>query len=258
VRAVSSSSPSAKHISPGHPVTIQAVRPHAHVAAGVSVYAWFDPLRTPDNLSSSSRLPQNDDRPRMERIRKIRFDIAGDIFARVDDRTTGTVTTFGRLQDLVRRSEYLFVKPAAVDLLARRDHSRQELIRKLIRKGFSRAAGTQAVDELQSQGYQDDLRAAESWVRSAMYGSGRSRAYVLAGLAKRGYDRDIAARAVLAYEAEHPCGFDDALKSQIEKTVRAVVDTNGVTDMTVDQRHTVLSRLLRRGFSMKEIQQHFR
>lgn len=249
MRAVSSSSPSVKHIVPGHPVTVHVIRPHAYVAAGVSVYTWYDPV------------PGKVERSRMERVRKVRFDIAGDILSKAVQVTPlekGTVTTFGVLQDLVHQSEFLFIRPAALDVLARRDHNRQELIQKLVRRGFSREAAASAADQLQAQGYQDDLRAAESWVRSIMRRNGKSRAYVLAGLAKRGYDRDVAARAVRSYEEEHPGGFEDALIRHIAKTVRAVSGSEDTANMTVDQRHSVFSRLLRHGFSMKEIQQHFR
>jgi regulatory protein len=82
VRAASSSSPSAKHISPDYPVKIDSIRPHASVAAGVSVFAWWDPLRghgsnrdpagrSPDFVSP----PRNANRPPSDRVRLFRFDI---------------------------------------------------------------------------------------------------------------------------------------------------------------------------------------
>jgi regulatory protein len=82
VRAASSSSPSAKQISPDYPVKIDSIRPHASVAAGVSVFAWWDPLRghgsnrdpagrSPDFVSP----PRNRERPPSERVCLFRFDI---------------------------------------------------------------------------------------------------------------------------------------------------------------------------------------
>jgi regulatory protein len=82
VRAASSSSPSAKHISPDFPVKIDSIRPHASVAAGVSVFAWWDPLRGHgSNRDSAGRSPdfvsppRNADRPPSDRVRLFRFDI---------------------------------------------------------------------------------------------------------------------------------------------------------------------------------------
>jgi regulatory protein len=191
----------------------------------------------------------------MERIRRIRFDIARDVLSRRPDLLEeGAPATFGDLRQLVCTSQYLFVKPAAVELLARRDHSKAELLRKLQKRGFSRSVAEDAVDELQEAGWQDDRRAAESWVRSMMRGSGRSRAYLLAGLAERGHTRDVAAGAVQAYEEEHPGCFGRALQTQMDKIVRSIGSEKQLTER---QRKTVISRLMRRGFSTTEIQQHF-
>ncbi len=256
MRAVSSNSPSVKSILPDHPVTVQSIRPHAHVAAGVSVFVRYDPLEPLEQSGAEGRmLPPNSQRSQMERIRRVRFDVARDVFAESGPMEEEFRTTFGTLQELVRRSEYLFIKPAVVELLSWRDHSRKELIRKLQRKGFSRQGLEDVIDQLHELGYQDDQRAAESWVRSVMRSSGRSRAHLLAGLAERGYQRDVSLAAVESYEQENPECFFQSLRRHIDKTVRNV-NSSG-QPLTEAQRKTVISRLMRRGFSMTEIQQHF-
>ena len=56
----------------------------------------------------------------------------------------------------------------ALRLLARREHGAHELCSKLIRKGFSKASAQDALHQCQCQGYQSDLRFAESICRTRM------------------------------------------------------------------------------------------
>jgi regulatory protein len=89
------------------------------------------------------------------------------------------------------------VREAALRLLARREHSRLELARKLIRKGWSEPVVEQVVDELAEANLQSDERYAESYVRQRVdkaYGPVRIRAE----LAERGIDQGQAARAMAA------------------------------------------------------------
>ena len=53
-------------------------------------------------------------------------------------------------------------------MLARRDHSRKELLNKLTGKGFDREAVLAVIDELAQQGWQDDQRYARSYARYRM------------------------------------------------------------------------------------------
>jgi len=50
-------------------------------------------------------------------------------------------------------------------LLARREHSQKELLNKLALRGFGRDDAVPVIDELAEQGWQDDLRYAESYAR---------------------------------------------------------------------------------------------
>lgn len=68
---------------------------------------------------------------------------------------------------------------AAVGLLARRDHSRAELLRKLTARGFDTAAVEVLLDRLAAQRLQSDARFAEMYVRMRSgrgYGPQRIRA----------------------------------------------------------------------------------
>lgn len=57
------------------------------------------------------------------------------------------------------------VREEAMDYLARREHSRRELHRKLSVKGFEDAEIIPALDRLNDQGLQDDERFAASYIR---------------------------------------------------------------------------------------------
>ena len=80
---------------------------------------------------------------------------------------------------------------AAVRLLARRDHSRLELRRKLRSRGHQPEAVEQALIRLGEYGYQSDSRFAESFVRSRV-DRGQGRLKIVAALRERGIDDGIA------------------------------------------------------------------
>ncbi len=86
---------------------------------------------------------------------------------------------------------------AAIRLLASREHSRLELIRKLIKRGWSSDQSESVVDDLVAQGLQSDQRFAESFVRSrAQKAHGPVR--IRAELSERGLERSEIERALQA------------------------------------------------------------
>ncbi len=158
--------------------------------------------------------------------------------------SVGQWLTFGELQALARAGERTFVVAAAVEMVARREHSRAEITRKLRQRGYSPAAAEYALERLHQRNYQSDSRFAREWVRSHMSGSGRSRRAILAGLQRAGVDRELAEQTVRDYVAENPGGFEYALE-RAAATVRLV------------PREKQIQRLLRRGFDLVEIRKYF-
>ncbi len=63
------------------------------------------------------------------------------------------------------RESWRKAREKALDLLSRREHSVEELRRKLLQRGLLEESVTEVVEGLQAQGYLDDLRFAESFVR---------------------------------------------------------------------------------------------
>ncbi len=93
------------------------------------------------------------------------------------------------------------LREAAVRLLARREHSAQELARKLKRKGWPEKLVVPGIEELAEAGLQSDERFAESFARSRAekaYGPVR----IKAELAERGVDRSLSSRAVGALDVD--------------------------------------------------------
>jgi regulatory protein len=76
-------------------------------------------------------------------------------------------------------------KRLGLDLLARREHSRHELERKLAARGFDAATVAPTLDELESSGVLADRRFTESFIRSRA-DKGRGPIRIRAELAERG------------------------------------------------------------------------
>jgi regulatory protein len=87
----------------------------------------------------------------------------------------------------------------ALGLLARREHSRKELSRKLTSRGMDAGEVQAAVDRLTGEGWQDDARFAESLVRSRA-ASGYGPIRIRAELSTHGLDREAIARAMDTFE----------------------------------------------------------
>ena len=83
------------------------------------------------------------------------------------------------------------VRDAAVRLLARREHSRFELARKLGSRGHPDDLIEETVGNLTRAGLQSDDRFAQVFVRSAL-GRGQGPLKIRAGLAERGIDSGVA------------------------------------------------------------------
>ena len=83
------------------------------------------------------------------------------------------------------------VRDAAVRLLARREHSRLELARKLAGRGHADDLIEEIVGDLARSGLQSDDRFAQAFVRSAL-GRGQGPVKIRAALTERGVDGDIA------------------------------------------------------------------
>lgn len=92
-------------------------------------------------------------------------------------------------------------KEMAMNLLTRREHSRKELMAKLVARGVEDLQARAAIDELAVAGWQDDTRFAGSMVRSRAAG-GYGPVRIRAELDTHGLERGLVAEALDAYEGD--------------------------------------------------------
>ena len=84
-----------------------------------------------------------------------------------------------------RFSDPVEARKKAMDLLARREHARGELLAKLAKAGFERDAATEALDSLAADGLQSDTRFVENFVQSRV-NQGKGPVRIRADLGQRG------------------------------------------------------------------------
>jgi regulatory protein len=90
-------------------------------------------------------------------------------------------------------------REVALGLLARREHSKRELIVKLRARGCPEKIITQVIDQLAAESMQSDTRFAETFVRSRI-DRGRGPLRIRAELIERGIEDDLIAETLLQYE----------------------------------------------------------
>jgi regulatory protein len=129
----------------------------------------------------------------------------------------------------------------ALGLLTRREHSRQELTRKLAAGGVETADAVSAIERLAEAGWQDDARFAGSLVRSRA-SSGYGPAFIKAELRTHGLPGEMVAAAL--------DGFDGDWGALAVDQVRRRYPLACAGD--VAQARKALDFLLRRGFKMEQ------
>ena len=124
----------------------------------------------------------------------------------------------------------------ALGLLARREHSRKELNRKLTSRGLDAGEVQAAVDRLAGEGWQDDARFAESLVRSrAISGYGPLR--IRAELSTHGLDGEAIAQAMGTFDGDWTENARDLVRRRFGKSLDELA-----------QRRKAADFLIRRGF----------
>ena len=156
----------------------------------------------------------------------------------------GAVFTREETEAIQLRSAVFAARDKAVEYLARREHSANELVLKLRKKGYDNESALEAVELCRVRGYVDDRRFAEMWINSRLKKHPEGRSSLAAGLARKGVPRDIANEVLerqISQESE-----DDALARSLSKYVRT---------RSADPKKA-LNHLLRRGFRYADIKRH--
>lgn len=106
-----------------------------------------------------------------------------------------------KLREILGFDEFIRVKQTAFRLLARRSHSKKELVTKLIGKEFSKNAASDVTDYLEENGYLDDSYFAELYIKQRMnrkYGFDR----IKRELFEKGIENTIITRYELLYSQD--------------------------------------------------------
>ena len=130
----------------------------------------------------------------------------------------------------------------ALGLLVRREHSRKELARKLVVRGVEAAEAKAVVKRLAGEGWQDDVRFAETLLRSRA-ANGYGPLHVRAELGMHGLDREAVATVL--------DGFEGDWEQLARDLVRRRFGTAGPVDLA--QRRKAADLLARRGFDADSI-----
>ena len=132
-------------------------------------------------------------------------------------------------------------RETALALLARRAHTRLELRRKLLRRGFSRESVETCLDHLAERGWLDDAGTAAALAAARARG-GLGRGRIASELAAKGVSRADAEAALAALDAGDEAR---ALRLALEKRARTLPP--GLTRQARSKK--LFDHLVRRGFA---------
>ena len=149
--------------------------------------------------------------------------------------------------DQQRYQDPLCLRKSAMDYLARREHSKQELTRKLTGRGFDEQLVETAVAELVADGLLSDARFAEAFVYSRFQrGSGPQK--IRMELRERGVDAELAGLSIEA--------FDDQWRQRARDVREKKFGTARPADFK--ERSRQMRFLQQRGFTSGQISSAFK
>ena len=147
------------------------------------------------------------------------------------------------LQKIRSMDQYIRCKEWGAAYLASREESSGRLLQKMAQKGYDRALSQKVLEELQTLGFQDDLRFAGQWIRSRMRRHPESRSYMEAGLVQRGVERAAAHEAVCREVS------DEEENAMLQRCIDKMIKPGQ------EQDEKALRRIMRRGFSYNRIKE---
>ncbi len=181
-----------------------------------------------------------------------RLVLAIDLFMRAG-LASGDVLSDAELQELERENDRHRARDAALNLLAHRARSREELRRRLWRKEIPDPLIQETLAWLEERGYVDDRAFAESFVRDRLRLRPRGRIGLISELAKKAVDRDVADAAIIAVmDAEDVAEVDLARRSAeawARKNARVLRAAGKSRDERRKARRRLYGHLARRGFA---------
>ena len=132
----------------------------------------------------------------------------------------------------------------AMDLLARREHSRLELYQKLKQRQFEPDVINSELDKLLDEGLQSDERFAEAFLRSRI-DKGKGPNIILSELSQRGIDELIASNVISNITDEE---WNDLAYEAMNKKLR------NEAELDYDKQLKLMKFLSNRGFTRSQIE----
>src|SRR4051812_32006475 len=136
----------------------------------------------------------------------------------------------------------------ALNMLALRARSSQELARSLVRKGEERAHVDWAIARLQEQGLIDDAAFARAFTRSRVVGGKQSRRRVERDLARKGVSRSVVGEAIDDVFEEEAVDQRAIVEEAARKKLRSLAGLDPAV-----QRRRLYAFLARRGYDLDDI-----
>ena len=143
-----------------------------------------------------------------------------------------------------RKSSASEAYAAALRLLTRRNYAEAELTGRLLGKGCSAEETATALARCRDLGYLDDARFANQRALALLRNGRAVGQRARLDLRQRGIDKELAAAAVAAAEAEHPPR--ELLQAQLERRYPHFA----YADADVASRRRIINFFLRRGFEL--------
>jgi len=153
------------------------------------------------------------------------------------------------LQDAIAaEAAHLAVYDRALNMLAFRARSANELTRSLVRKGEERAHVDRAIVRLREQGLLDDAAFAQAFTRAKVLGANQSRRRVQQELGRKGVARDVSEAAINAVFEAECIDQREVVEAAARKKARSLARLDPVV-----QRRRLYAFLARRGYDADDI-----
>lgn len=139
-----------------------------------------------------------------------------------EDIAVGMETDAERMDELQAQSDYNRARLRSLELVARKEYCRAELLRKL--NTFPEEAASAAADEMERLGFVDDRRFAEMYADEAYRVKLHGRRRVAYDLCQRGVDRHVAEEAARELAPDPAEALDQLLEGRMGARLQSEAD----------------------------------
>jgi len=151
-------------------------------------------------------------------------------------------------EEIAREETILAAYDRAVNMLALRGRSSQELRRRLVQKGEDAPVVDIVIERLTHAGFLDDASFARQFARSKALGAGLSRRRLKQELSRKGIAGSVSEEAIADVFSEEAIDEDAAIERVARKKLKSLAQLDEAT-----QRRRLFAFLARRGYDSSDI-----